>query len=255
MRVLIYLCLSGGPLWAGVEGPSTRSARSGEKQMNTRQEQLLKYVIDSHIETGEPVGSTRLVEGYRLDISPATVRHDLLALEEEGFLMHPHTSAGRIPTAAGYRYYVNHLQSLPALSRDERVSLERARSQREEARLKELARTLALLTNETVIVAIGRNSLYYTGVKNLFTKPEFSAAPQVVALSELLDDMDACFDRLWNDITDEVTTRIGMEGAFGTECSTISIRMSPDTAYVLLGPLRMRYDHNMALLKEIQKLF
>ena len=222
--------------------------------MNTRQEQLLKYVIDTHVETGEPVGSTRLVEGYRLDVSPATVRHDLLALEAEGYLTHPHTSAGRVPTAAGYRYYVNHLQSLPVLSREEHASLEHARSYNEEARLKELARALALLTNETVIVAIGRGSLYYTGIKNLFTKPEFSEAPQVVALSELFDDMDACFDRLWNDITDEITTHIGTEGAFGTECSTISIRISPDTAYVLLGPLRMRYDHNMALLKGIQAL-
>ena len=222
--------------------------------MNTRQEQLLKYVIDTHVETGEPVGSTRLVAGYRLDVSPATVRNDLLALEEEGYLTHPHTSAGRVPTAAGYRYYVNHLQSLPALSREERASLVRARSESEEARLKELARALALLTNETVIVADVRGSLYYTGIKNLFAKPEFSAAPHVVALSELLDDMDECFNRLWDDITDEITTHIGTEGAFGTECSTISIRISPDTAYVLLGPLRMRYDHNMALLNEIKQL-
>lgn len=222
--------------------------------MNTRQEQLLKYVIDAHVSTGEPVGSTRLVEGYRLDVSPATVRHDLLALEEEGYLTHPHTSAGRVPTAAGYRYYVNHLQSLPVLSREEHASLERARSRNEEARLKELARILALLTNETVIVAIRHGSLYYTGIKNLFAKPEFSATPQVIALSELLDDMDECFNRLWDDITDEITTHIGTEGAFGTECSTISIRISPDTAYVLLGPLRMRYDHNMALLKGIQEL-
>ncbi len=222
--------------------------------MNVRQEQLLKYVIDTHVETGEPVGSTRLVAGYRLDVSPATVRNDLLALEEQGYLTHPHTSAGRVPTAAGYRYYVNHLQLLPAISREEHASLVRARSEREDARLKELARALALLTNETVIVAIGRGSLYYTGIKNLFAKPEFSAAPQVVALSELLDDMDECFNRLWDDITDEITTRIGMEGAFGTECSTISIRISPDTAYVLLGPLRMRYDHNIALLKGIQQL-
>lgn len=222
--------------------------------MNTRQEQLLKYVIDTHVSTGEPVGSTRLVAGYGLPVSPATVRNDLFALEEEGYLTHPHTSAGRVPTAAGYRYYINHLQSLPSISPQEQKTLQHSTVRGEDERRKELARSLALLTNETVIVALRHNSLYYTGIKNLFAKPEFSESTQVVALSELLDDMDECFNRLWDDITDEITTHIGTEGAFGTECSTISIRISPDTAYVLLGPLRMRYDHNMALLKGIQEL-
>ncbi|MBI4098894.1 MAG: DeoR family transcriptional regulator [Candidatus Magasanikbacteria bacterium] len=222
--------------------------------MNTRQEQLLKYVIDTHVETGEPVGSTRLVAGYRLDVSPATVRHDLLVLEAEGYLTHPHTSAGRVPTAAGYRYYVNHLQFLPELSREEHTSLRRALAHEEEQKPKELAKTLANLTHQIVIVATDGDTLYYTGIKNLFAQPEFAETEHIRAMSEFLDNLDACFNQLSDQMNGEVRAHIGSEGAFGENCSTISVRIAPVT-YVLLGPMRMRYDHHMALLKELQKIF
>jgi heat-inducible transcriptional repressor len=74
-----------------------------------RRTQVLRALIEEHIRTGEPVSSRSIVEHSSLSVSTATVRNDLTALESEGMVSQPHTSAGRVPTAAGYRYYVDHL--------------------------------------------------------------------------------------------------------------------------------------------------
>ncbi len=74
-------------------------------ELRPRQRDLLRRVVEAHISTGQPVGSKALVERFRLAVSPSTVRNELAELEALGFLTHPHTSAGRVPTEAGYRLY------------------------------------------------------------------------------------------------------------------------------------------------------
>ncbi len=78
-------------------------------ELTGRQKRILMLVVREHIETAQPVGSKRLVERYRLGVSPATVRNELAALTEMGYLRQPHTSAGRVPTEEGYRYFVGQL--------------------------------------------------------------------------------------------------------------------------------------------------
>ncbi len=70
---------------------------------------MLRAVVEQYVRTGEPVGSETIAEGSRLGVSSATIRNEMAALEELGYLSHPHTSAGRIPTDAGYRHYVDSL--------------------------------------------------------------------------------------------------------------------------------------------------
>jgi heat-inducible transcriptional repressor len=77
--------------------------------LTPRQQTILALVVREHVETAKPVGSKALVEKYSLDYSPATIRNELSALEEAGYLTHPHTSAGRMPTDVGYRYFVQRL--------------------------------------------------------------------------------------------------------------------------------------------------
>jgi heat-inducible transcriptional repressor len=83
--------------------------------LTERRKQLLQIIIDEHVQTAQPVGSSALVEKYHLSVSSATIRNEMASLEEEGLISQPHTSAGRLPTDAGYRYYVE------ALMRDEQV--------------------------------------------------------------------------------------------------------------------------------------
>lgn len=89
-------------------------------QLTSRQEKILRIVVRAYIENGVPIGSKTIVEDYDLDVSPATVRNELAALGELGYLMQLHTSAGRIPTELGYRYFVQRLLGefhLPVLER------------------------------------------------------------------------------------------------------------------------------------------
>lgn len=78
-------------------------------EMTGRRQAVLGLVVRSYIEKGLPVGSKAFVEAYGLDISAATIRNEMAALEEMGYLTHPHTSAGRVPTDLGYRFFVEHL--------------------------------------------------------------------------------------------------------------------------------------------------
>lgn len=80
-----------------------------EKRLTERQRKILSIIVDSYVETAEPVGSRTISKRYHLDLSPATIRNEMSDLEEAGLVTHPHTSAGRIPTDVGYRYFINHL--------------------------------------------------------------------------------------------------------------------------------------------------
>lgn len=91
--------------------------------LDERKLAVLRAVVTDYVETHEPVGSKTLVERHGLDVSPATVRNDMAVLEEEGYLIQPHTSAGRVPTDKGYRLFVDKLTSLKPLSAPQRRAI------------------------------------------------------------------------------------------------------------------------------------
>ena len=139
-------------------------------QLGERQRDLLRAVIREYIATAQPVASAALVRQYRLDVSSATVRNELAALEELGLLTHPHTSAGRVPTDLGYRYFIESLMPRPSLHPDEQLTVshqfQQALSNTSEW-LRLAASTLARLTTEAAIVtppATGRATLRHVEV-------------------------------------------------------------------------------------------
>ena len=89
-------------------------------QLSPRRKQVLRIVIQEYVDTAQPVGSQSIARKYDLGVSAATIRNDLAALEKVGLLTHPHTSAGRIPTDGGYRYFLAHLMAHTDLPSDER---------------------------------------------------------------------------------------------------------------------------------------
>ncbi|RNL63719.1 heat-inducible transcriptional repressor HrcA [Nocardioides marmoriginsengisoli] len=84
---------------------------------------VLRAIVEDYVATQEPVGSKTLVERHRLGVSPATVRNDMAALEDEGLIAQPHTSAGRIPTDKGYRFFVDRLTTVKAMSAAEKRAI------------------------------------------------------------------------------------------------------------------------------------
>lgn len=92
--------------------------------LDDRRAAILKAIVQDYVRGGEPVGSKRLVEDWNLGVSSATVRSDMAALEDAGLITHPHTSAGRIPTDAGYRYFVDSLSGTEPLQPEQVAALE-----------------------------------------------------------------------------------------------------------------------------------
>lgn len=100
--------------------PSTDIVDETLDPVNARRQRVLSIVIQEYTRTAQPVGSSTIAGSYELGVSAATIRNDLAALERDGLLTHPHTSAGRIPTDAGYRFFVHRLLTHQELSADER---------------------------------------------------------------------------------------------------------------------------------------
>jgi heat-inducible transcriptional repressor len=92
-------------------------------ELTERERQVLEAVIQTYVETAQPAGSRQLAKRFQLGVSPATIRNTMSDLEDKGFLYHPHTSAGRVPTDVAYRVYVDSLAPRPSFSRQERDAL------------------------------------------------------------------------------------------------------------------------------------
>ena len=123
--------------------------------MDPRKMRILQAITDDYIRTGDPVGSRTIARKYGLGVSPATIRNEMADLEELGYLEQPHTSAGRIPSDKGYRFYVDELMDPQALSPEQVERLREevlAMHQAMEHMVQRAARLLSLLTQYTAVV-------------------------------------------------------------------------------------------------------
>lgn len=224
--------------------------------MDTRQYKLLNLVVENYIKTAEPIGSRFLLQKGNLDVGEATVRNDLRALEEEGFLTHPHTSAGRIPTEKGYRQYLAGLDLNKAkISKKENDVLGMSLQANEiEVGYKNLAKTLAELSEQTVIVAFNSEKVYYTGLSNLFSKPEFQELQLVADISQIFDHCEECLKTFFDDVESDPKYFIGKEHNFGNALSVAAFRFGNESLLALLGPMRMNYARNFALINKVKEL-
>ncbi|MEL0012499.1 MAG: heat-inducible transcriptional repressor HrcA, partial [Alphaproteobacteria bacterium] len=119
-------------------------------QLNPRSSQILRQIIDGYLTTGEPVGSRTISRNTDLNLSPATIRNVMADLQDAGLLFSPHTSAGRVPTEAGLRLFVDGLLEVGRLSEDERNEIEAqcaAQGRSMEQTLNEASRVLSGLSN------------------------------------------------------------------------------------------------------------
>jgi heat-inducible transcriptional repressor len=91
--------------------------------LTERRAAILRLIISDYVQTAKPVGSEALVQGHKLGLSSATIRNEMARLEEEGYIHHPHTSAGRVPSDRGYRYFVETLMGEPDLPNDEKLRI------------------------------------------------------------------------------------------------------------------------------------
>ncbi len=222
--------------------------------MTERQAKILQAIVEQYAEVASPVGSSLLAKLF--EVSSATIRTEMVELERAGYIMQPHTSAGRIPTDKGYRYYVNQIagENIPETSMERRVH--RALNARltdgasNERTIRSAVDTLVELTHNLGLATIG-NQLYISGLSNLFGQPEFMRATQVQEVARLLDNLEPWLHEAAPN--EPLSVYIGRENPIGrgAGCSLIISRFrSPfsDRSYVgVLGPTRQSYRDVMNL--------
>ncbi len=223
--------------------------------MNPRQETILKTVVEEYVRTAVPVGSKAVADALDLDVSPATVRNDMAALEEEGYLAQPHTSAGRVPTEQAYVHYLKHcVHAKAAPGVEKKLKTAVGDAEHPELALRTMARTLGELSGELAIVATDDDRSYYAGVSNLFDKPDFHDLAVMKAMSQLIDRFDEVVAEAFNLVPNEgPKVFIGGDNPFGKDMSSILVKVrfpSGHTGMIgLVGPKRMDYGRNLGLME------
>lgn len=227
----------------------------GEAKMTERQQSILQAIVEQYAEVASPVGSSLLAKVF--GVSSATIRSELADLERAGLITQPHTSAGRIPTDKGYRYYVNNLsankEESPAERRAEKALAARTvQGGVPERMIRNTVDTLVELTHNLGIATIG-DQLYMSGLSNLFGQPEFMNSGQVKEVARLLDNLEPW---LYEAAPNEpLSVYIGQENPIGRSagCTLIVSRFrSPysDRSYIgVLGPTRQSYRDVMTLVR------
>lgn len=232
--------------------------------MNTRQSKLLAAIIDQFIATAEPVGSRRLLEAAHFSISSATIRSEMMALEDEGFLVQPHVSAGRIPTAIGYRMYV---QQFMEPSHDERVvrrKFETLKEQylmrKDQERVYEAVALLAqMIPNVSFATVPHRDQVFYMGFANVLRQPEFRE--DALLASSVAEVLEHRLASLLSSISIDENIRyyIGEEHLLRElqSCSLMvtSYKVRRQEGVIgILGPMRMDYAYNTVALDLVADL-
>lgn len=219
--------------------------------MTDRQSKILQAIVEQYAEVASPVGSSLMAKVF--NVSSATIRSEMAELERLGYINQPHTSAGRIPTDKGYRYYVNNLGELDKTNsgRAERALTSRAMSGNvPEHVIRSTVDTLVELTHNLGLATIG-NQLYMSGLSNLFGQPEFIHSGQVQEVARLLDNLQPWLHEAAPN--EPLSVYIGQENPIGRNsgCSLVISRFrSPfsDSSYIgVLGPTRQSYRDVMSL--------
>jgi heat-inducible transcriptional repressor len=222
--------------------------------MTSRQEEILRAIVEQYAEVASPVGSSLLAKVF--NVSSATIRAEMAEMERLGYISQPHTSAGRIPTDKGYRLYVNNLGETSQNKQESRA--EKALTSRvthaglPEQTIRNAVDTLVELTHNLGLATIG-DRLYMSGLSNLFGQPEFIHPGQVQEVARLLDNLEPWLQETAPNKA--LSVFIGRENPIGrgAGCSLIISKFrSPysDRSYVgVLGPTRQSYKNTMHLVQ------
>jgi heat-inducible transcriptional repressor len=216
-------------------------------KLDNRKEALLETLVREYVKTAEPVGSLHLARRAGLEVSSATVRNELAELEEAGYLVQPHTSAGRVPTELAYRYFIEHLAHHKSgqIANSELSEVFGARTGAIAA-----AKALAAKTHECVFVSFGRDDVYVTGLSNLFSKPELVEREIAINLTAALDQLDEMVCGLESGTGARLL--IGEENPLNNNCSTVYLAPTAGRRVGVLGLMRMDYEKVLNLLDSIR---
>ncbi len=223
--------------------------------MQERQLEVLRAIVEEYVTTEEPVGSKVIAARHQLGVSPATIRNDMAALEDQGLITQPHTSAGRIPTNTGYRLFVDKIQEVKPLSAPERRAIENflANADDLDELLQRTARLLAQLTNQVAMIRMPhQDRVVVAGTANLALSIHDNAS----ALHPILESLEeqVVLLKLLSNAEGFLNVKIGEEQPDQGLQSTSSVSMGYGQGAIgILGPTRMDYAGSMAAVHAVAR--
>lgn len=232
--------------------------------LTPRQIQILKAVIEEYIDSAEPVGSDVLEKKHNVGVSPATIRNEMVALTQKGFLRQPHTSSGRVPSPKALKLYVHQLMDEKKLSVAEEVAAkEQVMHSKDDinSRMHEVMRALASQTHSLAVAATNEGDIWHAGYANILDIPEFYNIDVTSRVLSLLDEVgqlqELFFERVaWDEPIEVVFgEEIGWPhfepvGVVACQCPT----SRGLTTIGVIGPIRFNYQSVIPIVRYFGQL-
>jgi heat-inducible transcriptional repressor len=218
--------------------------------LTDRQKKLLRSVIETYIESAEPIGSETIEKGAGLGVSPATIRNEMVKLTALGYLRQPHTSAGRTPTSQAMKFYVDQLMEEKSLSLKDEVAIKEELSEETttfDKLLRHTTQSLAAQTHSLAVATNEDNDLFSSGFANILDMPEFFDIDITRAVLSMVDKAEV-LAQLVSQISPEEQIKILFGDELGVPflepCGFVITRyQTPTHSGVLgvIGPNRLNY--------------
>ncbi len=231
--------------------------------LTQRQKEIFNKIVEEYIDSAQPVSSKLLERKFNFGICPATIRIEMQKLTDDGLVFQPHTSAGRVPTDEGYRFFVNDL--LKGDFSKENAHLRTKDWIAEESNdtiklLQSITKNLALLSSNLALgYLLNEKILWKDGWEEILLEPEFKETKLIVNFADLLKNFEDCLDEF--EINSGIKIYIGKENPF-SKTKEFSIILSryhfppadDEGILAILGPKRMCYSKNINLLNSLKEL-
>jgi heat-inducible transcriptional repressor len=218
--------------------------------LTQRQVEILKSLIEEYIATAEPVGSETLEKKYSLSASPATIRNEMVKLTRLGYLKKNHTSAGRMPTPVGMKFYVKQLMKEKDLSVTEETAVKESLwdyREKENQFLREMTKSLAEKTKALAIATTAQGDVFCAGYANILDMPEFFDIDVMKNLLSTMDEFEVCRKFFEGIVSEDVQVLLGdelgpdMQGPYGFVFTHYKTPMQLTGEIGVLGPSRLNY--------------
>lgn len=234
-------------------------------ELTERQQDILSALIQEYIESAEPAGSEYLVEKYEFQFSPATLRNEMATLNKLGLIEKEHASAGRVPTATAFRYFIKNLMEPRDLPVVNEVALkQRLWGQRHEvgSLLREAVQSMAEETQNLSLILTDEGKVYSAGAAHILRHPEFYDIDLTQTVLQMLDEyelLNAIFTQLQP--TEQgygvmLGRETGMEGI--SNCGVVAAQFDLPRGRVgymgVFGPYRLNYPQVVPVVKHVRKL-
>lgn len=226
----------------------------------SRRRAVLSATINKYIRGAVPVASEEIATDF--DLSSATIRSIFAQLEGNGYLTHPYTSGGRIPTERGYRYYVDFLlMQLDILDEEKEHVVKEYKKEirRLEDALEETSAIISAITHYTGIVSFleWQDKFFYKGISYILEQPEFKEYDKIRILMKMIEDKQRLLDVINRDFKEKVKVYIGSELGcpemenYALVVSSYRLKKKSCGRLAVLGPMRMEYQHIIPALEYI----